>query len=164
MLVICLLALGYITFTEIRLYQLGTLAKAQTEEIRTKRLVVVDEDGKERAVLGFMSNDDENYVIRMELNDGKGETRVRLVACNDFSSLDLLDKNKEAQVLLKAGGYPSSIELRDGRATASMDAEGLAIGDGNGQLRATLGTKYKDITTLRLWDENGNQFYSTPIK
>ena len=131
----CLLAFGLFETTATRLTAQG---KGYEDEIRAKKFVVVDNNGKPRAVLS-----DLNDGTGLTLSDKSGKPRVVLSVFNDGTGLTLFDKNGK------------------GRAGLSIfnDEPGLTMADKSGKGRARLGL-HRDEPEIVFFDNNGKTTWS----
>jgi len=112
-----------------------------SDEVRTRTLVIVDDEGRKRAVLSSdkdgvtLSLADEAGTWRvvlgtseeggsLTLQDRIGKTRARLGALSSKAGLDLLDQAAKVQVNLTAHLAGSELRLRDpaGSVTAELTA------------------------------------------
>ena len=111
-----------------------------TPEIRTRQVVLVDENGKPRCILAMGKEGP-----GLALSDENGEMRSILRIDTDGARLSLYDDKGEPRAVLDA--------VKDG--------SGLALYDQNGKSRAGffVGTEGPKLT---LFDSNGKEQWSTP--
>ncbi len=116
---------------------------AVSDEVRTRKLVIVDDEGRPRAVLAAekdgvtLSLADEagtNRVVlgtskegaQLSLRDETGKTRARLGALRFEPALDLLDREARVQVNLTAHLAGSELCLRDPGGSAKAELMAVA--------------------------------------
>ncbi len=107
-------------------------------EVRARRLVLEDDEGRERATLEMGA-----YGPRLRLLDAAGQDRARLAVIADDSGLSLADENGKFCALLRVS--------KEGRA--------LGLADENGKPRVVLCVR-KDGSVLSL--EKGKEIWSAP--
>ena len=162
----------------------------QPDEVRVKRLVLVDGEDRERAVL-----ETDSGVVILSLYDQADTRRVSLVSGNGTDALVITDKNGEDRIslgLAEGVGPVLTLEDAEGRMRAVMsgadenplvavssdfasgkggtvgmvfddDAPALVVRDKVGTLRAALGLDYKHETAgIFLRDEAGQNTWSEP--
>jgi len=115
-------------------------AQSGAKEIRAKRFVLEDENGKTRADLRVDKNGPS-----LRLCDENEKARVRLMAFKDATCLALTDEN----------GKPRAAFVVD------MDKSALMLSDENGKPRAVFEVE-KDRPVLSYTDENGKLLWSAP--
>lgn len=108
------------------------------EEIRAKKIVLEDDNGKVRAWLDVVAG-----IPMMMVLDENGEVRVALAAGKDDPRLVLCDEKGRGRTRLGTG----------------KDGPNLALYDENGKVRAALSAD-KDGPNLVLYDENGKVIWS----
>ena len=111
---------------------------APSAEVRARRLVLEDDEGRERATLEMGA-----YGPRLRLLDAAGQDRARLAVIADDSGLSLADENGKFCALLRVS--------KEGRA--------LGLADENGKPRVVLCVR-KDGSVLGL--EKGKEIWSAP--
>jgi hypothetical protein len=122
------------------------------KEVRTKRFVLVDEKGRNRALLSV-----DNAGPGLSLSDENGHKRVGLAAFKEASGMSLYDEKGENRVMLSVDKTGSALALSDenGKKRAGMavfrDASGLSLYDENGKHRATLAV-LKNGSLLAMFD------------
>ena len=112
-----------------------TMAQASssgTEVVETRQIVLRDDSGRVRAVLGTTAEG----AVGLNLDDPSGKTRVTLDVDNDGSpGLDLFDQNGKRRAIISlgkngepgAGLYDSEGKLRTSLDIPSADTPGLAF-------------------------------------
>jgi hypothetical protein len=136
-------------------------AQSGVEEIRAKKFVLEDENGKIRATLAMTENGP-----MFSLSDENGKTRAALRVAEDKPSLSLHDVSGKERASLMVGTLGPYLTLYDEndklRADLSVgkDSSSLSLSDGNGQERAVLGMF--DEPDLVLFDENGELIWAAP--
>ncbi|MGB2754299.1 MAG: hypothetical protein WBD75_01445 [Phycisphaerae bacterium] len=111
---------------------------AAVNEVRARRLVLEDDEGRERGALEMGA-----YGPRLRLLDAAGQDRARLAVIADDSGLSLADENGKFCALLRVS--------KEGRA--------LGLADENGKPRVVLCVR-KDGSVLSL--EKGKEIWSAP--
>lgn len=107
------------------------------DEVRAKRLVLVDDNNKPTALFGVVDGG-----VRLELNDRQGELRVLLTISEDGRPvLALLGSHGKGGIAL---------------GLASDGSSGLEISDQQGQVRSELTTTADGVTRLAVLDKGGN--------
>lgn len=133
------------------------------DEIRARKIVLVDENGKTRASLGVLKDGP-----ALGLTDENGKPGVVLSVDKDGAGLFLYENGKSRAVLgLNKDGpvlwqYDENGEPRVALG-ALKDGKGLLLYDENGKPRVLLVTT-KGRTGLALYDENGKSYWSTPLQ
>ncbi len=127
------------------------------EEIRAKKIVLVDEQGKEVIVMDSLNNN----VSRINIFDSKGKIRLCLGAVDGNPILGMNDPNGNNRLRLTADDTSSLLSLSDSKGNlrlylAADDAiSRLSLGDPNGNLRLDL--MADDASSLlSLSDSKGN--------
>lgn len=167
----------------------GWTAPQVVDEIRTKRLLVVDDNGKFRAVLGAATAG----AVSLGLLDSQDTIRsVLIVDANGVPHLDLLDADATRRVVLsvfpKRAGLALFGEAARGGAILDVAADGTAglgltdradnpraafllradgavllnLNDPAGKLRASLGVHNTGATGLGMWDKDGKRVWQAP--
>jgi len=128
---------------------------APVNEVRAKRLLLVDDAGKIRAMLTMTPAGP-----ALVLYDAAGNPRVALDVNADGSGLALSDAAGKIRAVLRVDADGSGLALRDAagkpRAGLTLTATGpaLVLSDNGGKLRAGLGV-LKDSPSLVLTDAAG---------
>ncbi|MBN2592078.1 MAG: hypothetical protein JXA81_01120 [Sedimentisphaerales bacterium] len=129
-------------------------AQSSVEEIRAKKFVLEDENGKIRATLAMTENGP-----MLSLSDENGKTRAAMRVAEGKPSLSLHDVNGKERASLMVGTLGPYLTLYDEndklRADLSVgkDSSSLSLSDENGKERAVIGMF--DEPDLFLFDENG---------
>jgi hypothetical protein len=125
------------------------------DEVRSRSFVVVDAEGRSRAVLNIHEDGPE-----LDLYDEKGVSRVRVFVSNRGPAIGLIDENGKSRLSLFASEHGSGLTLYDeggkGRVALLSLKDGPALGftDENGELRLDLSARM-DNPALRVCDATG---------
>ena len=115
--------------------QQAVRVQAGTDEVRAKGFVLVDDEGRERAML-VMTKDGP----ALFLSDENGELRAGLAAYKDGPGLALFDEEGEARATLVVGKHGPEMSLFDEtgkertRLTATKDGPGLSLLNAAGKI------------------------------
>ena len=133
------------------------------KEVRAKRIVLEDENGQERAILGLIEDNP-----ALKLFDKNGKTRAALSLFEDEPRLALRDENGKERVGLSVDKDGPFLSLSDenGKSRAWLAVtkygQGLSLYDEKREIRAWLGVikdgqslGLKDGPSLGLYDEKG---------
>lgn len=127
-----------------------------TEEMRARRVVLTDDEGKPAALFGVVDG-----AVRIELNDRRGELRVVLAISDEGRPvLALLSSHGKGGIALGVGADGSSgLEITDGhgnvRSDLRVEADGgarLAVLDDAGNCRGALELSAEGVPQLVLYD------------
>lgn len=118
-------------------------AGAVVREVRAKRFVLEDENGKRRAVLGVNKRS-----VMLILLGEKGQVLANLLATKTGASLWLSDEKGEERAVL----------------SAAKDASHLVLLDEKGKQRATLRADKTSGSRLEFLDKNGKLLWSAPTR
>jgi hypothetical protein len=143
--------------TKAKPAQLEKALEGQSQEVRSRGFVLVDESGNTRAELVV-----DKDVPGLILCDENGTIRVALVVGKDGPVLNLFDESGERRASLAAGKIGPVLNLLDDngeqRALLCVSKEGpsLDLADENGERRALL-CENKNGPWLCLYDGNGKR-------
>jgi hypothetical protein len=136
-------------------------AQSGGEEIRAKKFVLEDENGKMRATLAMAENGP-----MLSLSDENGKIRAALKVADGKPSLSLHDVDGKERASLMVGTLGPYLTLYDEndmlRADLSVGkgSSNLSLSDENGKERAVIGMF--DEPDLVLFDENGELIWAAP--
>jgi len=115
-------------------------APGNLNDIRARRIILEDDNGKPRLVLGAKEG------AGLALTDENGKPRAMLFMTKDGVRLSLSDENNQERAAL----------------AVTKDGPGLALYDQNGKTRATLAFAIKTGAGLVLVDESGKVVWGAP--
>jgi hypothetical protein len=143
---------------------LGAVAATVTtnpDEVRTRRLVITDGDGRGRAVFTV----DENDRTRLSLADRAGTTTADLTVTPGQSAA-LSVGRAAAQAQLAAAGETGQLSVgargQRGWLLAAPAGSSLALGNDPGKPQITVATSPTQSPTLQLSDREGNAVWKAP--
>jgi hypothetical protein len=136
----------------LAIFALGTLMGATgskeplvIDEIRAKRVYIVDGEEKIRAALALVVKENVEKGVGLALYDGKGRTRASLGVSPNGSNVLLKDADGKTRATL----------------ATSQNGPAMALFDSNFNPRAAL-TVTENGPALRLYDANRNVFWGRP--
>ena len=131
------------------------------DEVRTRRLVITDGDGRGRAVFTV----DESDRTRLSLADRDGTTTADLTVTPGQSAA-LSVGRAAAQAQLAAAGETGQLSVgargQRGWLVAAPAGSSLALGNDPGKPQVTVSTSPTQSPTLQLSDRDGNAVWKAP--
>ncbi|HEY7434818.1 MAG TPA: hypothetical protein VIE41_06730 [Methylomirabilota bacterium] len=131
------------------------------DEVKTRRLVITDGDGRGRAVFTV----DENDRTRLSLADRAGTTTADLTVTPGQSAV-LSVGRAAAQAQVAAAGETGQLSVgargQRGWLVAAPTGSGLGLGNDPGKPQITVATSPTQSPTLQLSDRDGNAVWKAP--
>lgn len=140
--------------------------EAAAREVRARRFIIEDENGKTRAMLGVFKDGSE-----MQLSDENGNPRIVLIASTDETEIQLLKANGKTGAWLNASNRVSLLQLNDENGNYRLglhvfkDGPNLDLCDdtmiASGKPRVELDAR-KNGPKVQLYDTKGNILWKVP--
>ncbi len=138
---------------------IGATITATPDEVRTRRLVISDGEGRGRAVLTV----DDSDRTRLSLTDRTGEVSADLtVTTGQSSSLTVTTRKTEVQLVATAGTGQLSAAAESEKAWLVTTPEGSTLALSNDPIQVSVISNRAQGPSLQLRDREGKAVWKAP--